>query len=323
MGKVFKYQNLYLKKFIPVFFNTLKSSKKTKMGLLNKVWNRKSNVIEDVQNLGFEIAECEPDDCNGCSEKFPSSMTIDTDTPLWKSTSPYALQILVATGKQDWPHSPADEDNTVSKVLDKRLEKFEKIVGGSVKLQATSSSPPDEYFEVADETNRPTFVYLLPYFITLITTPSTAVEDLTRVIKAYEKGELNPKEPKADKLPTSLNFTNNLAYILICSHRTRDKRCGITAPILKKTFERELRNHDIYRDPSDDRPDGVNIHFVSHVGGHKFAANVIIYLKTGEVIWLARVKPDHVEQIVEKTILQKQVFPDLLRVAFKTPATVW
>jgi len=31
----------------------------------------------------------------------------------------------------------------------------------------------------------------------------------------------------------------------------------------------------------DDRPGGVGIYFISHVGGHKFAANVIVYRKSG------------------------------------------
>lgn len=291
------------------------------MGLLNKIWKRDPNAEAEVEKLGFEVADCSPDDCAGCGEKYPSSLSIDTETPLWKSTSPYALQIIVATGKQDWQHNPADEAHTVTKKLGKHTDDFEKLAGGSVKVQAASISPPDEYFEAQDEKNRPTYIYLLPYFVTLMTTPSTAVQDVENVIRAHESGAL--KKNAAANLPKSIHFSDNLAYILLCSHRTRDKRCGITAPILRKTFERELRNHDLYRDASDDRENGVNIHYVSHVGGHKFAANVIIYLKTGEVIWLARIRPEHVEQVVEKTILQKKVFPEYLRIAFKTPPTDW
>jgi len=35
------------------------------------------------------------------------------------------------------------------------------------------------------------------------------------------------------------------------------------------------------RDLHDDRPGGVGIYFINHVGGHKFSANVIIYRRAG------------------------------------------
>ena len=62
----------------------------------------------------------------------------------------------------------------------------------------------------------------------------------------------------------------------------------------------------------DERPGGVGIYFVSHVGGHKFSANVLIYRKKEQqMIWLARVKPEHCEGIVKYTILEgKVVHPD-------------
>jgi len=121
--------------------------------------------------------------------------------------------------------------------------------------------------------------------------------------------------------------------ILLCSHRTRDARCGQSAPLLKKEFERHLRQRDLYRDSLDERPGGVGVHFVSHFGGHKFAANVIVYRRTPlpfhgakestdgaaslplreakQCIWLARVRPEDCENIVRYTILQgKVVKPD-------------
>lgn len=76
------------------------------------------------------------------------------------------------------------------------------------------------------------------------------------------------------------------------------------------------------------RPGGVGIYFVSHTGGHKFAANVIIYRrrmaddeddsKPGKVlgeasegafqgIWLARVRPEDCENIVRYTVLKGKI----------------
>ena len=65
--------------------------------------------------------------------------------------------------------------------------------------------------------------------------------------------------------------------ILMCSQKTRDARCGQSAPLLRREFERHLRPMGLYRDLHDERPGGVGIYFISHVGGHKFSANVMVY----------------------------------------------
>ena len=63
----------------------------------------------------------------------------------------------------------------------------------------------------------------------------------------------------------------------MCSQKTRDARCGQSAPLLRKEFERHLRPLGLYRDLHDERPGGVGIYFISHVGGHKYSANVMVY----------------------------------------------
>lgn len=115
--------------------------------------------------------------------------------------------------------------------------------------------------------------------------------------------------------------------ILMCSHKTRDARCGQSAPLLRKEFERILRPMGMYRDMHDERPGGVGIYFINHVGGHKYSANVMIYRREGrrkdgtdeeidgaplakeavQLIWLARVRPEDCENIVRYTVLQGKV----------------
>jgi (2Fe-2S) ferredoxin len=143
-----------------------------------------------------------------------------------------------------------------------------------------------------------------------------------------------PSDPTP--IPTGLSSSPypHDTLILLCSHRRRDARCGISAPILRKEFERQLHPLGLWRDLNDNRPGGAKVVFINHVGGHKFAANVIIYRKQpgqadGEGlqgIWLARVMPKHVEGIVKYTILQgKIVHPDMIRGGFNrlTGGTSW
>ncbi|KAF9319353.1 hypothetical protein BGZ91_004958 [Linnemannia elongata] len=102
--------------------------------------------------------------------------------------------------------------------------------------------------------------------------------------------------------------------IMICSHGKRDNRCAKTAPLLKKQFLQYLRQKDIYGDAEGD----VEIWLVSHIGGHKFAGNVIVHRsepeeKTSMAIWYGRVEPCHATAIVEATIERGEVIRELYR----------
>ena len=137
------------------------------------------------------------------------------------------------------------------------------------------------------------------------------------------------KQLSPSKFVTRSRPIPHSALILMCSHRTRDARCGQSAPLLRKELERHLRPLGLYRDLHDERPGGVGIYFINHVGGHKYSANVMIYRRQGSIksgqektasadgepmhgeavqgIWLARVRPEDCENLVKYTVLQGKV----------------
>lgn len=127
-------------------------------------------------------------------------------------------------------------------------------------------------------------------------------------------------------------------------------RCGITGPILQAEFEKLLPKkgmqvlHGPVKMPLSNPDDLLRSHqhenntllstarvgLISHIGGHKFAGNVILYVppktKTkdnkehplaGCGIWYGRVEPKHVEGIVQETILAGRVIQDLFRGGIK------
>nr|GAT53933.1 predicted protein [Mycena chlorophos] len=130
--------------------------------------------------------------------------------------------------------------------------------------------------------------------------------------------------------------------ILLCSHKRRDNRCAISAPKLENAFMRSLEakgwtahtqlEHIV--DPPLEKFSGTaeekERHIAdelrtlpatkralilrnSHIGGHKFSGNCVLYLPSGSCIWYGRVTPHEVESIVENTILGGLVLPTLLR----------
>ncbi|KAF9326019.1 hypothetical protein BGZ91_002141, partial [Linnemannia elongata] len=68
-----------------------------------------------------------------------------------------------------------------------------------------------------------------------------------------ERGHLPlSREAKAGKTTFTAHRWQAKAAIMICSHKKRDKRCGITAAILKKEFMRILRSKDLLGDAEGD-----------------------------------------------------------------------
>ena len=170
--------------------------------------------------------------------------------------------------------------------------------------------------------NGATKVLVLPSFTFVEGVRPTDVEELVRI---YVDTSPTSTTPLDEILPISPppNTTSHLRsrpcphdhLILLCSQATRDARCGMSAPLLRKEFERHLRPLGLQRDLDDDRREGgVGIYFVSHVGGHKYAANVLVYRRRAQqAIWLARVRPQHCEAIVKFTVLQgKVVHPETM-----------
>jgi len=100
------------------------------------------------------------------------------------------------------------------------------------------------------------------------------------------------------------------AVIVICSHRRRDKRCGVVAPILKDEFDKILKDKKL--DVENKKTEGVAVFLSSHTGGHKYAGNVIVY-RDGQGIWYGHVIPCHVENIIESTVIEGKVIKDLYR----------
>jgi hypothetical protein len=128
--------------------------------------------------------------------------------------------------------------------------------------------------------------------------------------------------------------------ILICGHGRRDMRCGLMGPVLQREFETQLPGVGIqvlHGPVTDEEPSSTTteasspltarVGQISHIGGHKFAGNVIIYIPpnmnlggtgkahplAGNGIWYGRVEPKHVEGLIKETILNGNIVADKFR----------
>ncbi|KAK7061525.1 altered inheritance of mitochondria protein 32 [Favolaschia claudopus] len=130
--------------------------------------------------------------------------------------------------------------------------------------------------------------------------------------------------------------------IMLCSHKRRDNRCAIAAPKLENAFIQCLHTKGWAADTQiehivepplenfsgtpEERADYITDHLRalptakkalilknSHMGGHKYAGNCIIYTPGGSSVWYGRVSTHEVEAIVTNTIVGGRILPPLLR----------
>lgn len=59
------------------------------------------------------------------------------------------------------------------------------------------------------------------------------------------------------------------SHIFVCAHASRDVRCGVCGPVLMDKLNEEIELRGL--------KDQISVVACSHVGGHKYAGNVIIF----------------------------------------------
>jgi (2Fe-2S) ferredoxin len=91
-------------------------------------------------------------------------------------------------------------------------------------------------------------------------------------------------------------------HLFVCTHRNRDDRCGICGPPLIEGFKAILQARGL--------ADQVRVRRTSHLGGHKYAGNVLIY-PSGD--WYGYVTPEDIARVVDEHILAGQLVRDLWR----------
>ncbi|KAF2089319.1 hypothetical protein K490DRAFT_72113 [Saccharata proteae CBS 121410] len=233
-------------------------------------------------------------DCESCTIKYPRKFDIDETDKLYGHIAGWSTHLLVATGKTDWVRDVADEKGSVMEAVDKGGVKPNN---GKLMLSASNMPLPHDlhHTEAPAGEETPTSILLLPAF-TIIdnVTPSRVPDLITTYVDAAPTNE-TPLSATPFSLPTAATTPSipsalppltprpcpHQYLILLCSQKTRDARCGQSAPLLRRELERHLRPLGLYRDLHDERPGGCGIYFISHVGGHKYSANVMVYRRAG------------------------------------------
>ncbi|KAF2878509.1 Sucrase/ferredoxin-like-domain-containing protein [Massariosphaeria phaeospora] len=285
----------------------------------------------------------------------PPDLDIDRATPLLNTMAAYAEHIVVCTGQRDWTSRIEDDEGETGAFV----RGLKGVVGKGGKafdpfnpLLTTASSLP------ASRTPHTSHILLFPSFTrhaSLAHTPSSlsafasahlaarTLSPFHSALPAPQRAALLRDNSPAtrSRLPPAEPIAS--VTVLICGHGARDRRCGVLGPLLEDGFRRELARRGVR---------GAEVGVVSHVGGHKFAGNVVVYVPpgwwwrgraddnsdggdggssssgnssgssggdeaphalAGTGVWYGRVGPEHVEGIVEETVVQGRIISELFR----------
>ncbi|XP_022895104.1 altered inheritance of mitochondria protein 32-like isoform X2 [Olea europaea var. sylvestris] len=98
-------------------------------------------------------------------------------------------------------------------------------------------------------------------------------------------------------------------YVFICAHNNRDRRCGVCGPVLMEKFKEDIESKGLQNQ--------VVVTACSHIGGHKYAGNVIIFSADAEGKisgnWYGYVTPNDVSELIDQQIEKGEIIERIWR----------
>ena len=237
---------------------------------------------------------------------------LDTVTPLNTTLKDYSRHLLLLVpGSDKWP-SDINEFPS-SSIINKIVSTINSICNSSCKVTFI-----DHINNTTDQSLNDNF------YFSLSSVDAILVPDLVSFNISFDTldvlGELLSQEikigsfqtvPSADSFNDAV-ITRNIScrsIVLICAHKKRDKRCSVAAEILIDEWNNDpLENVDVYK--------------CSHIGGHKFAGNVVFYAD-GVLDSYGLVNSCNFMYLAKKVINEKVVIDDLFRGRMKVPLGEW
>lgn len=198
-----------------------------------------------------------PIDCKGCSKPcthpmVPEDLKIDQSRPLQNTVPPYAIHLIIMTGKTDWPAHIEDEGlvYALTEAIRKRKDKKRtlryhpyKETSDNDRILVTNASLPS----IHSNQRKAVDILLLPDNIIFSNITQRRVDSLLDYIFG-----------KPLTSPFSIHpcpFTN---LVLICGHGSKDRRCGTVGPMIQKALQQAAKEQSDHQ---------TEIVLVSHLGG--------------------------------------------------------
>ncbi|KAA8895684.1 Sucrase/ferredoxin-like-domain-containing protein [Sphaerosporella brunnea] len=228
-----------------------------------------------------------------CNPAEAAGEEIDRATPLAGTMPLHHSHVVIASGREDWS-SRVELDAGVGEAVRKVKEACKRHGDPFAPVLVTAGS-----FPVGVGVGGGVGMAVFPSGLWVAGVQSGMVE---RVVRRWVlPSSASSSSSSTEELPLPEKIIGST--ILICSHNSRDRRCGKYFPALKAEFLRVLDTLGVQ---------DVRVEATSHLSGHKFAGNVVVY-RDGWGVWYGRVGVEAVEGIVRETVVKGRVVRGLCR----------
>ncbi|WVQ97626.1 hypothetical protein IAU59_004740 [Kwoniella sp. CBS 9459] len=350
----------------------------------------RGSVAELYDGLGARSYEEYVNEKYGDLGELPKGFDMDWETDLFDSSKGGKGRIVViSTGKSDWERDHVDEKDSLAHHLNKVISSAPTPKSDSDKTQSQSQAQPTLPYIAPSAFPAPSKPLTNPIAVqpslyssslisqsddpsdqTVLVFPDWKVtheiENTKQGAKGLYDAQLDGRlgragkksaDVAAEEAESGLDRRRSWilpyrAIVLLCSHKKRDKRCHIAAPLLRSALHTVLAQYDITIDEdgsslaylSDqgspleelegdelerekevgrriEEIEGVHggeggqvgVFNINHLGGHRYAGVMLILFPSGAYISYGRVTPQEIPRVVEDTILGGKIVPGLLR----------
>ncbi|KAJ8774960.1 hypothetical protein K2173_019964 [Erythroxylum novogranatense] len=222
-------------------------------------------------------------------EKFGFKRAEMYQSTLSGTVAPYDRHVFLCYKSPDaWlPRVEASEDDPLPKLLDSALKARKGDISNKTRLTICEACEGNE----GD-------VLIFPEMIKCKSLKGSDVD-------GFVDDVLVNGNPWASGVQEALTGS----YVFVCAHTSRDKRCGVCGPVLIDRLKEGIESRGL--------KDQLFVKACSHVGGHKYAGNLIIFSpdSLGKTVghWYGYVTPDDVPEILDQHIGEGKIIERLWR----------
>lgn len=196
----------------------------------------------------------------------PIPISTPPPSPPFKHTAtvPYHKHYIIlhtSSPPSEWPSHPA---TSLHSALSQKVKPLGAIVNfsyePSLDIQGQAGASRVEFGNTSEAYPATFYHHASPPY----TLPSLSIATIPEIVKQLE----NLSEVAVNPQPVE---TNADIHLYVCTHGSRDCKCGDTGGAVHRTILSHLSNLNPSEFPK------IHLHEIAHVGGHKYAANVLVF----------------------------------------------
>lgn len=179
---------------------------------------------------------------------------LNKDGDLLGSIDSFKKHILLCSGQLDWPSDITEVDG-LAKEFSKYIKSIRDKLVDKVKISACS--------ELSSSSSNGSGMDVL-IFPDLVRYKNVTEQDIPGIVESQIVADTPYEALQYEKITGD--------WIFVCTHNERDRRCGVCGPRLLLEFNNAINSPQYSK-----YADRIHVRAISHVGGHKYAGNVLIY----------------------------------------------